>query len=505
MHRLTVALLAAVDAAIAVAVGIAATLAPLTLLWVFGLGIGADWNALWPTAVTVWQFGNLVPVLVTLPADYLAATGIDPAAASFVLSLSPLAFAAFTAIFAARSGVRASRAEAWGTGAATGAVVFGALAAVAGFTAQNLVGDTELWQAILVPTLVFALPALAGALITEWREAGGGYVAVLRDRAQAARHHWGDAPALIARGSAVVLVGLIGLGAAVTAAAVLLRGGQVVSLFQVSNADGLGATVITLAQLAYLPTMVVWGMAFGAGPGFVVGDGGTVSPAGTQVGVVPGIPILGALPESTTPWLLLLALVPVGLGAFAGWIARSRLLGAGGVAPSRTAARTDVVVEDDRTAALTGLLTSASPGRPGADEPRGEPEVDPIGARLVIAVGIAVVSAAGAALLSAVASGGLGPGSLARLGPEPGPVALAVGLEVLVGAAILLLSPRASARAVRPRADLSHDDLASSDRRTPARPATGAADASDDASLFPDLAPTLDLGPRRPGPGAPVD
>src|SRR5689334_11617649 len=123
MHRLTVALLAAVDAAIAVAVGIAAILAPLTLLWVFGLGGAADWNSLWPTAATIWQFGNLVPVVVTLPADYLAATGIDPAAASFVLSLSPLAFAAFTAIFAARSGVRASRAEAWATGVGTGVLV----------------------------------------------------------------------------------------------------------------------------------------------------------------------------------------------------------------------------------------------------------------------------------------------------------------------------------------------------------------------------------------------
>ena len=57
-----------------------------------------------------------MPLQVTLPGDYLAAAGIDPGAASFVLSLAPLAFAAFTAIFAARSGVRASQADAWVTG-----------------------------------------------------------------------------------------------------------------------------------------------------------------------------------------------------------------------------------------------------------------------------------------------------------------------------------------------------------------------------------------------------
>ena len=129
MHRLIVVILSAVDAAIAAAVGIAATLAPLTLLWVLGMGGTADWGLLWPTSATVWQFGNLVPLQVTLPGDYLAVAGIDPGAASFVLSLAPLAFASFTAIFAARSGVRASQADAWVTGVITGSLGFAALTA----------------------------------------------------------------------------------------------------------------------------------------------------------------------------------------------------------------------------------------------------------------------------------------------------------------------------------------------------------------------------------------
>src|SRR6478609_7334561 len=130
MHRLIVVILSAVDAAIAAAVGIAATLAPLTLLWVLGMGGTADWGLLWPTSAVVWQFGNLVPLQITLPGDYLAVAGIDPGAASFVLSLAPLAFAGFTAIFAARSGVRASRADAWGTGVITGSLVSAVLAAL---------------------------------------------------------------------------------------------------------------------------------------------------------------------------------------------------------------------------------------------------------------------------------------------------------------------------------------------------------------------------------------
>jgi hypothetical protein len=425
MNRLIVALLATVDAALAVAVGLAATLAPLTLLWVFGFGGAADWGAIWPAGVTVWQLGNLVPLAVELPPEYLAATGIDGEAASFVLSLSPLAFAGFTVIFAARSGVRASRAEAWLTGVATASVVFAALATGAALTAQNPIATAPTWQAVLVPTLLFAVPALVAALITEWREAGGGAVARVRDRIEAAPRGWGDVPGIVMRGSAVVVTGLIGLGAALSAVALFTRAGHVVALFQAGNVDAAGATVLTLVQLAYLPTLAVWGFAFAAGPGFAVGEGTAVSPAATQVGVVPGIPVLGAVPDSTTSWLLLLALAPVALGALAGWIARSRLVHAG------------------------------DGGVPATD--------DPIGAWLVTAAAIAAVAAFASALLAFAASGSLGPGKLSTFGPDPGPVALAVALEVFVGAAILLLSPRG--RRSRPSSSRA-DDIAA-DRELP--------------------------------------
>ena len=548
MHRLIVVILAAVDAAIAAAVGIAATLAPLTVLWVLGMGGTADWSTLWPAATAVWQLGNLVPLHVTLPGDYLAVAGIDPAAASFVLSLAPLAFTAFTAIFAVRSGVRASRADAWLTGVATGAVVFAALAAAVALTSANSLADVELWQAILLPALVFAVPLLAGAVVTEWREAGSGRIARARDRIEAAPRGWGETPGLIVRGGAVVLAGLVGLGALVLAVALVLRGGEVIALFEAASVDALGATVVTLAQLAYLPTLAVWGLAFVAGPGFAVGTGTAVSPAGTQLGVIPGIPVLGALPESTTPWLLLLVLLPIGLGALAGWIARSHLAGPGSAAiatqPSSVPTEWDAAPEAARSSALTALLAAVDAAPPAgstdeAEDARLEAERrnvwdrdDPFGARLVLAGGIAVLSAAGAALLSVLASGSIGPGRLAEVGPQPGAVALAVGLEVLVGAAILLLSPRRRAK-VRPAADRQPDAAAppiDADATDTARIALPASDVAErpapsvpaDASApsvpleapapapwprspDPDSTPTVDLGPRRPKPLPPVD
>ncbi|MET0736344.1 MAG: DUF6350 family protein [Microbacterium sp.] len=473
MHRLIVALLAVIDAAVAAAVGIVAPLAVLTLVWVLGFGGGADWGSLWPAGATIWQFGHFVPLSITLPGEYLAAAGIDLEAASFTLSLAPLAFASFTAIFAARSGVRASRAEAWVTGVLTGSAVFAAIAVAVALTSRNGIAAIHLWQAVLFPSAVFAASALVGALVTEWREAGQGAIAGLRDRVEEARDGWGEVPALVARGSAVVLVGLVGLGAIVAAVAIFARAGEIIALFEAAHVDALGATVITLGQLVYLPTLVVWAISFIAGPGFSLGQGATVSPAGTEVGVIPGIPLLGAIPESSTPWLLLLALLPVAMGGVAGWIARSRLVAhddAPGPASTRSALQA-AAPDLGRTAALAGLLAASDAERAErvattpvdridetllADAGGGDlhrDDHDPIGARLVTAGGIAIVSAAGAALLAWSASGALGPGSLADVGPSPGPVALAVGLEVLLGAGILLLSPRR--RGGRARADRS--------------------------------------------------
>ncbi|WP_243077086.1 DUF6350 family protein [Microbacterium sp. SS28] len=498
MHRLIVALLSAFDAAIAVAAGVAAVLAPFTVLWVVALGDTADWGALWPASAAVWQLGHLVPLALSLPGDYLAAAGVSEDAASFALSLAPLAFATFTAIFAARSGARASRADAWLTGVLTGTVVIAALSALIAVSAQNSVATAAVWQAVLFPTLLFAVPALAGAVATEWREAGYGALARLRDRVEAWPGWWGAVPGVSVRASAAAVAGLVGAGALSLAAAIVLRAGDIVALYQAGNFDALGVVVMTLAQFAYLPTLVVWGLSFVAGPGFAVGTDTAVSPSGTQVGVLPGIPAFGLVPESSSPWLLLVVLLPIGVGALAGWIARSHLLAAAGIAPrararkpararkvealSDPASSTPVAPEPDdldptdeaRRAALEELLarpraTSASAAAADTtaretdaapavaaetpDTPSAAPTfawapaplAEPLLPRLVVAVAIALLSAGSAALLAVFASGSIGPGRLAEFGPEPGPVALAVGLQVLVGASILLLSSRSAA------------------------------------------------------------
>lgn len=398
MHRLIVSLLAALDAVIVVAVALLVALAPLAVLWIVAFGPGADWSALWPTGASIWMLGNLVPQAITLPETLTISLGIAQDAAAFTISLAPLAFAAFTVIFGVKSGGRAARAGSWLSGWIGGTVAFGALAAGVASTVTSEVVSHDFWQAALFPTAIYTAAVLCGSVVTAWRMGDDFLIDWLRARTEAAPPAWRPVVSLIARGSAIAMTAVVGIGALLVALAVIVQGDKIITLFQAAHVDALGATLLTLAHGAYLPTLIGWAIAWVAGPGFALGTGTVVSPAGTQLGVVPGVPLLGVIPEAAEPWLLVVVLLPIAAGALAGWVCRSALVRAG---------------LDERT----------SP-------------------RLVIALGIATLAGVAGALIALASAGSAGPGSLAHVGPEPGPVALTLAVEVLIGTAILLLSPR---------------------------------------------------------------
>ena len=51
---------------------------------------------------------------------------------------------------------------------------------------------------------------------------------------------------------------------------------------------------LLLAQLALVPNALVWAASYALGAGFVMGAGSVVAPAGTELGMLPGLPLLGA-------------------------------------------------------------------------------------------------------------------------------------------------------------------------------------------------------------------
>lgn len=415
MQRLLVALLAALDAAIAAAVGLAVVLAPFTLLWTLAFGLDADWGALWPVSGTLWQFGHGVPLEVVLPDALLSGLGISKDAARFALSVPPLALLVFTLLFALRSGRRAAVAGRWISGVVGGTAAFAVLAAAVAVSCRSDVLRAPFAAAIVIPVAVYAVGALAGAVVHAWTEGDDGPIDLLRDRVDG-WGEWAAVPGEAVRGAVVVTIALTGASALGIAAMTLLRGGEVVALFEAAHVDALGALMLTIGHLAYLPTLIVWAASWFAGPGFSVGVGTSVSPAGTELGVIPGIPVLGLLPEHSSIWMLVSVLVPIACGALAGWMVRSRL-----------------VWEDTAHG---------------------------YGPRAAIALSIAALSAGIAALAAVLASGSIGPGRLAEAGPAVGSFALAVGIEVLIGAAILLLAPRHPDELAEERTDRWNTEMA---------------------------------------------
>jgi hypothetical protein len=164
--------------------------------------------------------------------------------------------------------------------------------------------------------------------------------------------------------------------------------------------DAVGGAVLTLAQLAVVPDVVVWALAYIAGPGFEVGAGTHLTPAEVVAGPLPAVPLLGALPEPDTlqAWEAWWPVVTVLVGALVGWWMHRRLRNGEWWHP------------------LVACLTTAG------------------------------VAGAGAAVLAGLASGSAGPGRMGQVGASGLLVGAAVAIGTLLGAAAVALPVNAQVR-----------------------------------------------------------
>lgn len=95
--------------------------------------------------------------------------------------------------------------------------------------------------------------------------------------------------------TAGVLV-MIVAGAAAVAAALIHGRAQVMMIHESLLPGNLGAVMLLAGQLAWLPNLVLWGGSWAAGAGIQLGVDTVVSPAQTTLGMLPSIPVLGAVP-----------------------------------------------------------------------------------------------------------------------------------------------------------------------------------------------------------------
>jgi hypothetical protein len=111
-------------------------------------------------------------------------------------------------------------------------------------------------------------------------------------------------------------------GAAVLVTGLWMHLKQVEALHEALHPGVSGGVALLLLQLAFVPNAMVWSASYALGSGFSLGAGSVVAPAATQLGMVPGIPLLGALPAPGAGDLAELWWLAAGAvaGAIACWV-----------------------------------------------------------------------------------------------------------------------------------------------------------------------------------------
>lgn len=260
-------------------------------------------------------------VLLTLGQAWLTVYGAPAHLAGVTVDLAPTGITALVVAACAAAAHHAAqqygpaadgpraRLRAWVSvaGACTGAHL------VVCLVLGSIVGDAgQLGALLLGAVLVAGAGSALGALVGLGIDATAAWPAWAR-----------RLPRAVGLGSLVLAAG--GLAAVMTA--LVAHWPSVTQTHAALAPDGPGSVLLTLTQLAWWPTVLVWGVSFVLGAGVSLGAGTVVAPGLVVAGPLPALPLFAALPVVPGPadaaWLV----VGVLAGGLAGaWV----VAGAGG-------------------------------------------------------------------------------------------------------------------------------------------------------------------------------
>jgi len=365
----------AITGAIAACAAAGIGLAVLTMLvlagWIAAPHAGLGLTGVLRTAALLWLIGHHVGF--TLPG--VGRIGMLPLG----LVLLPGALLWRAGRWVVRTG-GVARLRHVGYAALALAVPYAMVAAALALASSSARAAPSLPQAVVCP---FLLALTAGGLggargIAPWKQLAG----LLPDRLRS-----------LTVGTAGALAGLTAAGGLLAGVSLAARLGEFRQVNGILAPGAVGAVLLLLAQLAYVPNAVVWAVSFTLGPGFAFGTGTVIAPTGSALGQIPAFPMLAALPQGVhsgvPPSLSVTVLaLPYLAGAFGGLL---------------TVRAAPILALE--TAPLWGFACGALTG-------------------LVLGV------------MAAFAGGPLGDGRLAAVGPSGWQVGVVTTLEVGVAAAV---------------------------------------------------------------------
>ncbi|WKK71977.1 DUF6350 family protein [Rathayibacter oskolensis] len=164
MNRITVALLAAFDAALSALIGIAIPLVPLTVLWAVQYDTAIDWGVFWRIAADSWLLGHGADLRASLAPDSPLALALPGGTEAFTVTIAPLAFALLTVLLGARTGRRAQESPFRFIGFVVAVGTYLLLAFLVSVGSSTGVASIDVVQGTVLPALVFALGVALGAV-----------------------------------------------------------------------------------------------------------------------------------------------------------------------------------------------------------------------------------------------------------------------------------------------------------------------------------------------------
>ncbi|MGW0657854.1 cell division protein PerM [Streptodolium elevatio] len=367
-----------------------------------GLGLGF---ALVPVLLAVLAdafgggFTDPGDILRTAGQVWLAAqrVGLDVAGeqpgAAVRLGIVPLGVTVPLVIVLVRAGRRCAAAGESGQTGGARAVTF-ALSAFAIVYAGLAYGIAVIAGTPAIQPVRERAPVAAGAAALVFGMYGALRTGAYRDLSERMPSHLRDrvrpyaGPAAVALRAGAAAACVLAAGGAVIVSASLIVHAHAVGAYVDRVAVGVPDTVaLALLCAALMPNAIMCAVAYASGAGFAVGVGTTVAPTGVDLGAVPALPLLGALPGTTSiaGWCTLA--VPVAAGVAAGLIAAR-----GGQAGRLRTALAAAAAAGPVTGVLVAGAAWLSTGAAGAQRlTRTGPHIWPAAGSVTAAVAVAAV------------------------------------------------------------------------------------------------------------------
>ena len=314
--------IAALQALIIAATAIGIVIAPLTLAW-FLEGNG---TANYLTALQVAVYAFLLACGV--PLQFEAGEVIGLSFPAFTMSALPLGLSLLMALMTVRIGHRLSAAPSLWPAWVGGAASFGGIGVAASMLVAGPGVSVAEWAPLIAPALYFGvllfISSVAGPRFELFEGANGPEAKEriwVRNLLQTllSKLHWSLSTVLspAARVGLGVVAAMLMVSALMISLALGFGWIEVVRLYEGMRVSILGGVMLTIGQLAILPNLLIYGMAWISGVGFSIGIGSSVTLLATQLGPLPAFPIFAAIPTGGLDRGILFALVPI-LAAFIG-------------------------------------------------------------------------------------------------------------------------------------------------------------------------------------------